>query len=173
MQKNFRRPLRWGGLADIAAFALAAAFVVVLALSADAERALAAETGHGGVLIALVYDLFVFGTVAFTAILGIVSLFVGMNALHGVGTWAENARIAAHIKNSMALPVVFLIAAVPALFFMRAFPAAFTFSSRIILLCIGAALVLCLLASAAGKAMSGSRLLRLLAQPAQNQQSGE
>lgn len=165
MQKNFRRPLRWGGLADIAAFALAATFVVVLILNADAERALAAETGHGSLLIAFVYDMFVFGTVAFTAVLGIISLFIGMNALHGVGAWEESARIAAHIKNSMAQPVIFLIAAVPALFFMRAFPAAFTLSARILLLCIGTALVLCLLASAAGKAMSGSRLLHLLAQP--------
>lgn len=171
MQKNFRRPLRFGGLADIAAFALAATFVVILALSADMERALAAETGHGGVLIAFVYDMFVFGTVAFTAVLGVISLFVGMNALHGVGVWAENARIAAHIKNSMAQPVIFLIAAVPALFFMRAFPAAFPLSVRIVLVCIGSALVLCLLASAAGKAVSGSRLMRLLARPVQEQES--
>lgn len=171
MQKNFRRPLRWGGLADIAVFALAAAFVVILALGADMDRALAAETGRGGLTIAFVYILFIFGTLAFTAILGIVSLFVGMNALHGVGAWAENARIAAHIKNSMALPVIFLIAAVPALFFMRAFPAAVAFPARIALVCIGSALVLCLLASAAGKVMSGSRLLHLLAQPEQEREN--
>ena len=171
MQKNFRRPLRWGGLADIAAFALAAAFVVILALGADMDRALASETSRGGLTIAFVYILFIFGTLAFTAILGIVSLFVGMNALHGVGAWAENARIAAHIKNSMAQPVIFLIAAVPALFFMRAFPAAFPLSVRIALVCIGSALVLCLLASAAGKAMSGSRLLHLLAQPEQEREN--
>ena len=165
MQKSFRRPLRWGGFADIAAFLLAAAFVVVLAVSADKERALAGETGYGAMLHSFVYVIYVLGALAFTAVLGVISLFVGMNALHGVSAWEESARIAAHIKNSMVQPVIFLIAAVPALFFLPAFPAALTLSVRISLVCIGCALVFCLLASAAGKVISASRMQHAVSQP--------